>query len=91
MAMGSTEMDSAVLDGILNEPDTQVETKPAVETLADTQVEEKPAKASTAPDSVEDPDLKWDEDEVTEDKEPEDKAPDQQDDAELAAIEEKNK
>lgn len=84
-------MDSTVLEGILNEPDTQVETKPAVETLADIQVEEKPAKASTAPDSVDDPDLKWDEDEVTEDKEPEDKAPDQQDDAELAAIEEKNK
>lgn len=84
-------MDSTALEQILNEPDTQVETKPVVETLADTQVEDQPAKVSTAPESAEDPDLKWDEDEVVEDKEPEDKAPDQQDDSDLAAIEEKNK
>ena len=85
----SMEMDSAALDAILN--DTSADSKP-VDTSAETDVSDgAPKDKAPVADEVVDPDLAWDEDDSGNEGEPEDKAPDQQDDDELAKIEEKNK
>lgn len=92
-------MDSAALDAILNDTAPAASVDTGADTTVDTgsssvgfeQETAVPPKAPAPIDEVTDPDLKWDEEDDTGAGEPEDKAPDQQDDDELAKIEEKNK
>lgn len=93
-------MDSEVLNQILNgsNEETKVETKAneaEVDTSSNEDNGESTGTSSETPkkSSMEYEDLQWDEDESEENKEEEveEKAPDQQDDEELAKIEERNK
>lgn len=88
--IADTSMDPSVLANILNETETSApvaDTAPVADVL-DTGDQETETKPKT--EAPVDTDLQWD-DEGDKSEEPEMRAPDQQDDAELAKIEEKNK